>query len=61
MIIRVCVVDPSPRDPRDDVVTFQVPERSRAYELLVEVLEAQGLEFITIESTRRCKEEDKKE
>ena len=61
MIIRICVVDPNPRDPRDDVVTFQVPERSRAHELLVELLEAAGHEFITIESTRGCQEAEKKE
>lgn len=50
MIIRVCVIDPEPRDPRNDVLVFQVPERSRQYELLVRLLEQASLDFVTIEA-----------
>lgn len=48
MIIRIIAIDPCPRDPRDDVVVYQVPERSRAYELLILLLTDAGIEFIEI-------------
>lgn len=51
MIIRVIAIDPDPRDPRDDVIVYQVPEKSRAHELLVELLERHGIEHVEIEST----------
>lgn len=56
MIIRVIVIDPDPRDPRDDVIVYQVPENSRAQELLIQLLENSGLEFVEIESSRKVKE-----
>lgn len=56
MIIRIIVIDPNPRDPRDDVIVYQVPEKSRAYELLVELLSARRLEFVEIQSIRKLKE-----
>ena len=46
MIIRIIAVDPRPRDPRNDTVVYQVPEHSRAAELLVELLEAAKIEYI---------------
>lgn len=59
MITRVIVIDPSPRDPRDDVIVYQVPEKSRAHELLLELLAQRRLEFVEIESTRKLKEKKK--
>jgi hypothetical protein len=59
MITRVIVIDPRPRDPRDDVIVYQVPDKSRAYELLIEMLEERHLEFIEIESTKKLKEKTK--
>jgi hypothetical protein len=53
VIIRIIAIDPSPRDPRDDVIVYQVPEHSRAHELLVALLEDAGIEHVTIESRRR--------
>lgn len=51
MIIRIIAIDPDPRDPRDDVIVYQVPEKSRAHELLVELLERHGIEHVEMEST----------
>jgi hypothetical protein len=56
MIIRVIVIDPRPRDPRDDVIVYQVPEKSRAHELLIEMLEDRRLEFVEIQSVKKLKE-----
>lgn len=50
MIVRVIVIDPKPRDPRDDVVVYQVPEKSRAHELLIDILDRLGLEHVVIDS-----------
>ena len=50
MIVRVIVIDPKPRDPRDDVVVYQVPEKSRAHELLIDILDRVGLEHVVIDS-----------
>ena len=47
-IIRIMVIDPRPRNAKDDTVVYQVPERSRAYELLLEMLETQGLEYVDV-------------
>jgi hypothetical protein len=53
MIIRILVVDPHPRDPRDDIVVYQVPEKSRAHELLLELLEDANLEYAQIDFVRK--------
>ena len=53
MITRIVVIDPCPRDPRDDVIIYQVPEKSRAHELLLEMLEARKSEHVEIFSPRR--------
>lgn len=53
MIIRIIAIDPEPRDPRDDVIVYQVPEHSRAHELLMQLLESAGIECVEIESTRK--------
>lgn len=55
MIVRLIVIDPAPRDPRDDVIVFPVPGGSRAQELLVEMLERCKLEHVTLESHKKPK------
>jgi hypothetical protein len=47
------VVDPRPRSQVEDTIVYQVPENSRAYELLIELLDEAGLEHVTIGSMRR--------
>jgi hypothetical protein len=47
-IMRVMVTDPTPRHPKDDIIVYQVPEKSRACELLVELLAKHGLDFVEI-------------
>ena len=44
------VVDPDPKNPREDVISYQVPENSRAHKLLVEMLDQNGYEHVKIES-----------
>lgn len=53
MIVRIAAVDPRPRNPHEDVVVYQVPENSRAYELLIEMLEKEGIDWVKIESRPR--------
>jgi hypothetical protein len=55
VITRIVVIDPCPRDPRDDVIVYQVPEKSRAHELLMEMLESQRLEHVELTSPKRRK------
>jgi hypothetical protein len=55
MIIRYIVVDP---DDNDELIVFQVPERSRSEELLKWMLEETHCEYATIQSNRRKKKED---
>lgn len=61
MIIRIMVVDPRPRETLEDVIVYQVPEKSRAYELLVEMLSDKGLDFVEITSRKISKRKGKKE
>lgn len=55
MIVRLVVVDPRPKDPRDDIVVYQVPENGRAHELLVELLDAANIQHVVIEAQRRTR------
>jgi len=55
MITRIVVIDPAPRDPRDDVVVYQVPERSRAYELLITLLNSADIEWVEVAGKPRSK------
>lgn len=49
MIVRIIAVDPHPRkDSVDDIVVWQVPEKSRAAELLTELLDGAKIEHATI-------------
>lgn len=52
MITRIMVIDPNPRDPKDDTIVYQVPERSRAYELLLDMLTQAGLSWVEVPSER---------
>lgn len=59
MIIRIVVVDPRPRDAKDDTVVYQVPENSRSHGLLIELLDGANLDYVAVEcrAMRRGREE----
>lgn len=59
MIIRIMAIDPAPRDPNCDVIVYQVPEHSRAHELLAELLDAQDIEWTTLAPNPRKKKTPK--
>jgi len=48
MIIRLIAIDPRPRRAEDDIIVYQVPEHSRAHELLAELLNGAGIEWAVI-------------
>jgi len=48
VIIRLIAVDPRPRKGEGDVVVYQVPEHSRAMELLCELLDGAKVEWVTL-------------
>lgn len=52
-ISRIIAVDPSPRLNEGDIIVYQVPEHSRAEELLCEMLEARQIEWAKIEAKQR--------
>lgn len=49
-IVRIIVIDPQPRDPSADIIVYQVPEHSRALELLIEMLDERSIEHVELES-----------
>lgn len=56
-IIRIIAVDPNPHKPKpgkpvDDIVVYQVPEHSRAYELLIEMLNSAKIDHAELLSDR---------
>lgn len=53
MIVRLIIVDPRPRKGETDLRVYQVPEKSREQELLMELASAAGLEVVLIESAPR--------
>jgi prephenate dehydratase len=54
MIIRLIALDPRPRDAsKTDIVVYQVPEKSRELELLMELFDQHGIEYTTLESNKR--------
>ena len=55
MITRIVATDPRPRDLRDDTVVYQVPEKSRAYELLLELLDKEGIHWIEVPYERKAR------
>lgn len=59
-VVRVIAVDPFPRADESDLVIYQVPERSRAYELLTELLSKEGIEFVTIEAEHNAMPEEER-
>lgn len=48
MIIRIMVIDPEPRDVKEDTIIYQVPEGSRAFELLTRLLDDAGIEWVDV-------------
>ena len=49
MIVRIMVVDPEPNGARaSDVLVYQVPERSREFQLLTQLFDQAGLEWTTL-------------
>lgn len=50
MIVRLIAVDPRPRKGESDLVVYQVPEHSRAHELLTEVFDVAKIEWALIET-----------
>lgn len=44
LIIKIIAVDPKPEDSDADVIVYQVPENSRAAELLLELLQDADIE-----------------
>jgi len=52
MIIRLVCVDPEPRSAEDDLIVWQVPERSRAYEMLTQWFDENGIEWTQLEPNR---------
>lgn len=58
-IIRVIAVDPRPRvNSGTDLVVYQVPERSREYELLLELFEREGIVSVELESRKLRRKRD---
>lgn len=53
MITRLVVVNPK---KEEELLVYQVPEHSAAFELLVEMLTEHGLQFVEIPATRKPKE-----
>ena len=52
MIIRLIAVDPRPRQGESDLVVYQVPEKSRAFELLCELMDDAKIQWVPIETLR---------
>lgn len=55
MIVRIIAVDPRPRKGESDLLIYQVPEHSRAHELLLELFADAKIENVTISSPPREK------
>lgn len=55
MIVRIVVVDPRPgsSNPKSDILVYQVPEKSREFELLSELFEQAHIEWVVIEPNRK--------
>lgn len=57
MIIRLVAVDPRPRlDTKTDLVVYQLPENSREFELLTEMLDERKIEWTVLKTPRKPKE-----
>lgn len=54
MIVRVIAVDPRPRLGHSDVLVYQVPERSREFEVLTELFDSAGMEWTTISAAPKA-------
>lgn len=51
-IVRVIVVDPNPPEGASELLVYQVPEHSRAAELLADLLNKSRLEWVVLSPTR---------
>lgn len=50
MIVRMIAVDPRPRKGEQDLRVYQVPEKSREFELLSELFDAAKIEWTVVQS-----------
>lgn len=57
MIIRIIAIDPNPREPNEDIIVYQVPEHSRAAELLISLLDGAKIEWVDIKPLRKTPKE----
>lgn len=48
MLTRIVVVDPNPPDRCNDTIVYHVPENSRAYHLLLELLQQRGIDYVEV-------------
>lgn len=55
MIVRLMVIDPNPQPTRSDVLVYQVPEKSREMELLIQLFDQARLEWEVVEFSGRRK------
>ena len=59
MIVRIVVVDPKPQAGRSDLLVYQVPEQSREFFVLTELLNRFGLEWALVPSQRKASKRSK--
>ena len=57
MIVRIIVVDPRPRKAGEDIIVYQVPEKSRAMELLCETFKVLEIDHVVMEPKVQAKKE----
>jgi len=55
VIVRLIAVDPRPRIGDSDLVVYQIPNHSRAMELLTELFDAAKIEWTIIETEPKGK------
>lgn len=55
MIVRLVAVDPFPRKEEGDVLVYQIPQGSRAMELLCSLFDEHKIEWIVLENESRVK------
>jgi hypothetical protein len=53
MIIRLIAVDPHPRKGKSDLLVYQVPEKSREMEFLIELFNEAHVEYALLEAPPR--------
>lgn len=53
MIIRLIAVDPHPRKGKSDLLVYQVPDKSREMEFLIELFNEAHVEYALLEAPPR--------